>query len=100
MANNNKNKTKEAVVEEAVVEEAVVEEAVVEEAKKEATVKIKLPLSRTEKDDVLVGVNGRTWLIKRGVEVEVPKCVAEVLQHSEEMLAQAFAFEEAHANII
>ena len=65
---------------------------------KEKMVKIKLPLSRTEKDDVPVGVNERTWLIKRGVEVEVPVCVAEVLQHQEEMLSQSMEFEEAHAD--
>ena len=64
---------------------------------KEKTVKIKLPLTRTEKNDVLVGVNGRTWLIKRGEEVEVPECVAEVLQHKEEMLSVAMAFEEQAA---
>jgi hypothetical protein len=61
---------------------------------KEKTVKIILPLTRTEKNDVPVGVNGRTWLIQRGKEVEVPECVAEVLRHSEEMLSEAMAFEE------
>ena len=64
--------------------------------KAEKTVKIKLPLSRTEKDDVPVGVNNRTWLIKRGVEVEVPECVAEVLKHQEEMLSQSMEFEAEH----
>ena len=56
------------------------------EGAKEKTVKIRLPLTRTEKDDVPVGVNGRKWLIKRGVDVEVPECVAEVIRHQEEML--------------
>lgn len=56
-------------------------------------VKIKLPLTRTEKDDVYVAVNGKSYLIKRGVTVEVPESVAEVLQHREEMLTQAMAFE-------
>ena len=60
---------------------------------KEKTVKIKLPLTRTEKDDVYVAVNGKSYLIKRGETVEVPASVAEVLQHKEEMLAQAMAFE-------
>lgn len=63
------------------------------------TVKIKLPLTRTEKDDVYVAVNGKSYLIKRGETVEVPACVAEVLQHKEEMLAQAMEFEaQAAAN--
>lgn len=68
-----------------------------EKVAKEKTVKIILPLTRTEKNDVPVGVNGNTWLIKRGVEVEVPECVAEVLRNSEEMLAKAMAFEEQAA---
>ena len=37
------------------------------------------------KTPVFVGVNGETYLVQRGVPVEVPKAVAEVLQHSEEM---------------
>ena len=36
-------------------------------------------------EPVFVGVNGETYLIQRGVDVEVPKAVAEVLRHSEEM---------------
>ena len=67
------------------------------EVDEEKKVKIRLPLTRTEKNDVLVGVNGNTWLIKRGEEVEVPECVAEVLQHKEEMLSEAMAFEEQAA---
>ena len=59
----------------------------------EPLVTIKLPLTRTEKDDVWVAVNGKSMQIKRGVEVEVPKCIAEVLQHKEEMLMQAIEFE-------
>lgn len=54
---------------------------------------IKLPLSRTEKDDVYVALNGKSYQIKRGVEVEVPAGVAEILQHRDEMLSQAIEFE-------
>lgn len=61
--------------------------------------KIKLPLTRTEKDDVYVCVNGESFLIKRGETVEVPDYVAEVLQHKEERLAVAMEFEaQASAN--
>ena len=56
-------------------------------------VKIKLPLTRKEKDDVYVAVNGKTYLIKRGEEVEVPAAVAEVLSNKEKMLEQAMEFE-------
>lgn len=63
-------------------------------------VKIRLPLTRTEKDDVYVCVNGKSYQIKRGETVEVPDFVAEVLQHREEMLAEAMAFEaQASANV-
>ena len=66
---------------------------------KEKMVTIQLPLSRSEKDDVYVAVNGKSFLIKRGVPVEVPDYVAEVIQHSEEMLAEAMEFEaQAAAN--
>lgn len=65
-----------------------------------AKVKIKLPLTRTEKDDVYVCVNGKSYQIKRGETVEVPDFVAEVLQHKEEMLAEAMEFEsQASANV-
>lgn len=57
-------------------------------------IKIKLPLTRTEKDDVYVAVNGKSFLIKRGEYVEVPDYVAEVLQHQEEMLSSAMEYEE------
>ena len=41
-----------------------------------------------------MGVNGRFWQIQRGVSVDVPKPVYEVLQHQEEMELVAQAYEE------
>ncbi|MBQ9662212.1 MAG: hypothetical protein IJV40_03555 [Oscillospiraceae bacterium] len=61
---------------------------------KEKMVKIRLPLTKYEKDDVFVRVNQRTWLIKRGVEVEVPECVVEVLNHAEEQKLAGIEFQE------
>lgn len=63
------------------------------EVKKPKMVRIRLPLTKHEKDDVYVAVNGRPFQIKRGEYVEVPDFVAEVLQHKEEMLAEAMEFE-------
>ena len=60
-------------------------------------VKIKLPLTRTEKEDVFVGLNGKTYLIQRGKEVEVPEGVAKILERREKMLSIAMAFEEQAA---
>lgn len=65
------------------------------ETKTVKKVKIKIPKTRDNSDDVYVAVNGRSFLIKRGEYVEVPEYVAEVLQHQEEMLAEAMAYEEA-----
>jgi hypothetical protein len=63
-------------------------------APKEKMVKIRIPRTKADQEDVFVSVNLRTWLIKRGVEVEVPECVAEVLRHQEEMLEEIMLFEE------
>ena len=55
-------------------------------AEKKNTVKIRLPKTRADQEDVFVSVNDYTCIVKRGVEVEVPVFVAEVLRHREEML--------------
>ena len=68
------------------------------ETPKEKMVKIRIPRTKADQEDVQVWVNERSWLIKRGVEVEVPECVAEVLQHKEEMLERIMLFEEAAQN--
>ena len=62
---------------------------------KEKMVKIKLPrLSRDKKDEYeFVAVNNRTFQIKRGVEVEVPECVAEVFKNQERLLDEASEYE-------
>ncbi len=65
---------------------------------KEKMVKIKIPRTRKEEGDEFVSVNERTWLIKRGVEVEVPECVAEVLRHKEEMEEAAYDFDQGVQN--
>ena len=62
----------------------------------EKMVKIKIPRTKKDEEDVFVSVNLRTWLVKRGVEVEVPACVAEVLRHQEEMLEEIMLFEDAN----
>lgn len=63
-----------------------------ETTNKEKTVRIRLPKTKDMANDVPVWVNNRSWVIKRGVEVEVPECVAEVLRHKEEMEEIAMNF--------
>lgn len=65
---------------------------------KEKRVTIRLPKSRNQQEDVFVSVNNRTWLIQRGVNVEVPLCVAEVLKHQENMQETIMLFEKEKRN--
>ena len=60
---------------------------------KEKMVKIRIPRLKANQEDVPVWVNERSWMIQRGVEVEVPECVAEVLRHQEEMMETIMLFE-------
>ena len=62
-------------------------------AEKKTTVKIRLPKLKADQEDVFVSVNDYTCIVKRGVEVEVPVFVAEVLRHREEMLEHIMEFE-------
>ena len=66
------------------------------EAPKEKMVKIRIPRTSAKQEDIPVWVNERSWMIQRGVEVEAPECVAEVLRHQEEMLESIMMFEEAN----
>ena len=63
---------------------------------KEKTMKIRIPRTRENAEDVFISVNNRTWLVKRGVEVELPECAVEVLRHQEEMIENIVLFENAN----
>ena len=63
---------------------------------KQKMVKIRIPRTKADQEDVFVSVNLNTYAIKRGVEVEVPDFVAEVLRHQEEMMETIMLFDEAH----
>ena len=65
---------------------------------KKKMVKIKIPRERADQEDVFVSVNMETFLIKRGVYVEVPDYVAEVLEHQEEMLEKIMLFNDEKAS--
>lgn len=59
-------------------------------------VTIKLYKDQNIKDDVQVFVNGRQYIIKRGVSVDVPREVFEVLQNQEKMRDHIAAYNEEH----
>ena len=63
---------------------------------KEKMVKIRIPRTKAEHDPVPVWINDRSWTIQRGVEVEVPECVAANLRDREKMLEEIMLFEEAN----
>lgn len=62
-------------------------------AKGSDTVKIRLPRGRGEDETEFVSVNNRTWMVRRGEDVEVPRCVAEVFENRERALDQMYAYE-------
>ena len=62
-------------------------------AEKKTTVKVRLPKIKADQEDVFVSVNDYSCIVQRGVEVEVPVFVAEVLRHQEEMLEKIMEFE-------
>lgn len=68
---------------------------IVREQPAEKMVKVRIPRTSKNQEDVFVSVNMKTYLIKRGVEVEVPESVAEVLRHQEEALEAIMEFEES-----
>ena len=65
----------------------------------EKMVNIFLPRGRkNEENFVIVSVNGRSWKIMRGVQVQVPGYVAEVLEHSRMMAEAARRYVDERAN--
>lgn len=61
-------------------------------------VKLTLPKSKLERDDVFVAVNGKAWQIKRGVEVEVPRYVTLALADSARQDEAALSFCESQSS--
>lgn len=87
--------SKEKTVKETVENTAAETAAETVEESRGKYVRIRLPLTRDQKEDMYVGLNGVGYLIKRGQEVDVPAGVAEIIQRSEEMLAQALEYEDS-----
>ena len=66
----------------------------------EEMVRFRIPTGRSDldKQDVFVAVNGKSYLIKRGETVELPKSVVEVLENSEAQNAYALEYMEKVKN--
>lgn len=63
----------------------------------EKMVRVTLPIINEHDMEQYVGINGRSWLIRRGEEVEVPECVAEVLKLSENQKREAYRYQQKAA---
>lgn len=63
--------------------------------KTDEKVTIKIPRFNKDQEDVVVWVNQKRYLIKRGVPVSVPKCVAAVLENQERMEQVAYDFNDS-----
>lgn len=61
---------------------------------KSKTVTVRIPRTSPKQEDVFVSVNNYTCIVKRGVDVQVPDFVAEVLRHQEAMMETIALFEE------
>ncbi len=60
---------------------------------KEETITVLIPRGRKNQENfVIVSVNGSSWKIMRGVAVEVPRCVAEVLENGRMMAETARSY--------
>ena len=62
----------------------------------EQLVSIRLPLTKDNQADVFIRVNHRTWLVKRGETVQLPKCAIEVLEHAEQGELESMKYQAAH----
>lgn len=61
------------------------------------TITIRLPRQSKEEEDAVVWVNEQRFLIKRGVPVDVPVEVWNILQQSEAMNETIYEYETANA---
>lgn len=66
-------------------------------ASKEKTARVLIPKDRLANEDVLVSVNDRNYLIKRGAEVELPLEAAEILEEQQRALDRVEAYNAGHA---
>lgn len=71
------------------------ESSITAQPEAESMVRIRLPKENPKQEDAVVWVNERRYIIKRGVYVDVPLSVYEVLEHAEKMEEKAVEFAAA-----
>ena len=73
--------------------EEIAEQVPVDPMKEYVTVQLPRATGK-EEDTVLVGLNGKNYMIKRGVPVRVPRPVADILDESEYQRERQLRYEE------
>lgn len=66
-------------------EEVKPEDVKQEDVKQENLVPVFLIKTKEKKEDYFCAINGKSYLIKRGEQVMVPKAVAEIIKHQNQM---------------
>ena len=84
--------TKKATDTTAEAETPIINEPAIPRA--EQMVTIRIPRDTEDKEDKVVWVNERRFLIKRGVPVTVPESVALILEQEEKMLQYIYEYEQ------
>lgn len=64
---------------------------------KERLIPYTVPQVRGGEKTIFVGVNGCGYLLERGVTMDLPESVVEVLNHSAQAEAKVIAYENEHA---
>ena len=69
-----------------------------QEPPREKLVRIRLPLipNVEHQEAQFVSCNGRDYVIPRGVDMEVPECIVEILRNSENAMLEAYRYEAAN----
>lgn len=62
------------------------------------TERILIPIDDDHREPVFVGINGKTYLIKRGEEIDVPREIAEVLRNANEQRLSAIKYMDEHTD--
>ena len=61
----------------------------------EERVTVRIPREKRDEEDKVVWVNNDRYIIRKGVPVDVPESVAEVLEHEENMKNKIYEYESA-----
>lgn len=66
------------------------------ETNEEELISIRLPLTKENQQPVFIRCNQETWLVKRGVTVQLPKRAVEILENSEKAMLAGMEYQAAH----